>query len=230
MVEYISILQLGEVGFMDTALILIRHGESLANLKKSFAGSWNVNLTKKGLRQAKLTAEYIVKNYKVDKIYSSDLNRAFCTAKEVSILTGVEIVSNLSLREINAGQWEKKSFDELEKLFPISYGQTWKNDIGRAVCDGGESVEEVGERVFTFLEKIAKENEGKTLVVATHATPIRTALCKMANKPVICAKEIPWATNASVTVVKYSHGKWVMVVFSYDEHLQGESTCLPANV
>ncbi len=215
---------------METTLILIRHGESLANLEKSFAGSWNVNLTKKGLHQAKLTADYVVKNYKVDKIYSSDLDRAYSTAQEVSKLSKVEIIKEKDLREINAGQWEKRRFDELEKLFPISYGQTWINDVGRAVCDGGESVEKVGERVFTFLEKIAKENVGKTLVVATHATPIRTALCKMANKPIIYAKEIPWTSNASITVVKYHQGNWETVVFSYDGHLLGEKTILPANV
>ena len=215
---------------MESTFILIRHGESLANLEKRFAGSWDIPLTDKGKRQAKLTAEYVAKNFTVDKIYSSDLQRAYYTAEEVSRLTGKEIISSTHLREIIAGDWERKSFDELQKLFPISYGSTWLKDIGNAVCDGGEAVKDVGERVYSFLEQIAKENLGKTIVVATHATPIRTALCKMANKAVENAKEIPWVSNASVTVVKYSDGNWNTTVFSYDEHLSNEKTVFPANV
>ena len=62
-----------------TTLILVRHGQSESNLKHIFCGQTDVKLTEKGHAQAKKTAEYIIKNYKIDKIYSSDLQRAYDT-------------------------------------------------------------------------------------------------------------------------------------------------------
>ena len=60
---------------------MVRHGESEANRNEIFAGHFNADLEDKGLLQAQKTAEYIKENYKVDKVYSSDLKRAFKTGK-----------------------------------------------------------------------------------------------------------------------------------------------------
>lgn len=217
---------------METTLLLIRHGESEANIQKRFAGNWDIDLTDKGYLQAKITAEYIKRTYSVDKIYSSDLKRAFYTAKAVSDLTGVQVIKEKALREISAGEWEKKTFDELARKYPETFLNAWKEDIGKAICDGGESVVHVGERVYNFLLKVAKENQGKTVVVATHATPIRTALCLMQEKDIAKAKakDMVWASNASVTEVKYKDGKWEIVDFSHDKHLSDAKTSLPPNV
>ncbi len=215
---------------METTLLLIRHGESEANLEKRFAGHWDIPLTERGKLQARLTAEYISKNYSIDKIYSSDLIRAYYTAKAVGELTGLEVINDKSLREIDAGEWEEKTFEELAKEYPETFLKVWKEDIGSAVCDGGESVAHVGERVYNFLLKVAKDNQGKTVVIATHATPIRMALCLMEKKDVGRAREIVWASNASVTEVKYSNEEWQIVDFSHDEHLSSAKTVLPPNV
>ena len=215
---------------METTLLLVRHGESEANLQKRFAGSWDVALTQKGLAQADLTAKYISEKYKVDKIYSSDLQRAYKTAEAISKLTGKEIVTDKGLREIYAGEWEKKTFNELIELFPDTFVKVWRKDIGNAVADGGESVAQVGVRVYSFLEKVARDNEGKTIVIATHATPIRTALCLIKGKGIEEAKNLEWVTNASITEVKYINGRWEIVDFSHDSHLDSAKTTLPPTV
>jgi broad specificity phosphatase PhoE len=215
---------------MKTTLLLIRHGESQANLEKKFAGHWDIPLTERGEKQAELTAKYIAKTYKVDKIYSSDLIRAFSTAKALSILTGIEVIKDDALREIKAGEWERKTFTELALLYPDTYLNVWKKDIGKAICDGGESVAGVGSRVYNKLLEIVKENEGKTIAIATHATPIRTALCIMEGKNVCEASKLVWASNASVTEVSYSNNKWEIVDFSHDSHLESEKTVLPPSV
>ena len=62
-----------------TKFILIRHGNSMANTLRNFAGHTDAELSPVGEKQIKLTAEYVAKNYKVDKIYASDLKRAFNT-------------------------------------------------------------------------------------------------------------------------------------------------------
>mgnify|MGYP002513616370 CR=1 FL=1 len=53
-----------------TTLIIVRHGQSIANLEDKFAGQkYNPSLSPLGHEQAERTAEYIVSNYNVDKIY-----------------------------------------------------------------------------------------------------------------------------------------------------------------
>lgn len=56
-----------------TILILVRHGESVANRHDKFVGHTDVELQGRLIKQAKKTAQYIAENYKVDKIYSSYL-------------------------------------------------------------------------------------------------------------------------------------------------------------
>lgn len=211
-----------------TRLILIRHGESEANNKGYFAGQYDAELMPKGIGQAEKTAEYIVKKYAPDEIYSSDLKRAYSTALPVSKLIGKDVITNKGLREIFAGKWQKMTFDNLEKEFKDEYG-VWLSDIGNAHCTGGESVKELGERVMATLTVIAKENPGKTIAVATHATPIRAAQTIIQYGDISNMKNVSWVSNGSVTVFEYD-GSWKCVSVSEDEHLGDDKTVFPANV
>jgi len=211
-----------------TTMILIRHGESEANRKGFFAGQVNADLQDKGLMQAELTAKYVTENYKVDKIYSSDLIRAKKTAMCLSKLLDMEITEDKNLREIYAGEWEGKTFDELSDKYSKDY-EVWKNHIGRAVCTGGESVKEFGERIMKALTGIAEANEGKTVVVATHATPIRVMQSLIATGNLDEMENIPWVSNASLSIFEYSD-EWKVKEVSIDAHLAKLKTKLPDNV
>ena len=90
--------------------------------------------------------------------------------------TAREVISDRNLREIYAGEWEGKKFSELPGLYEKTYG-VWLSDIGRSHPDGGESVSELYERIIGEVRKIARENMGKTVLIATHATPIRCIAC-----------------------------------------------------
>lgn len=212
-----------------TTLILIRHGESEANRQGIFAGQVDPDLQDKGLEQAKLTAEYIKENYKIDKIYSSDLKRAYNTAKCVATLVDLEIIKEKNLREIYAGKWEGMKFEDLASVYTKDY-DVWLNHIGHARCTDGETVKELGKRIMKELEQIAIENDGKTVVVATHATPIRVMQSIIETGSTDKMEEIPWVSNASVTVVEYENGKWEVIEVSKDSHLKELKTELPKNV
>lgn len=214
---------------MPTTLILVRHGESRANSEKFFAGQLDVELSELGRRQAEMTAEYVSSAYKVDKIYSSTLTRSYDTAKTISERTGLDIIPRDDLREINSGDWQGLHFDELQKKYSDSYG-TWLCDIGKAQAPHGESVKELYQRIWGAVENIASENPGGTVVISTHATPIRAVICRLKGYPVEEMKNVPWGSNASITVVKYDGGKWSLVLESFDEHLHDMKTRFPANV
>lgn len=210
-------------------IILERHGQSYANEKGFFAGQLDVELTETGEKQAELSAQYIINNYKIDKIYSSDLKRAYNTAKVVADKLDMEVIPSKKLREINAGKWDGKTFDNLEVIFAEEYG-VWLSDIGRAKCPDGETVIQFSQRIISAITEIAKENEGKTVLIGIHATPIRVMQCVCKNVPIEDMKTVPWVTNASITVINYDNGKWFIELESYDEHIGEFKTKLQANV
>lgn len=212
-----------------TRLILIRHGESEANRNSFFAGQMDVELLKKGEEQAKKTAEYIMENYNVKKVYASDLKRAYKTGEIISEALGVEIIKNQSFREIYAGRWQGKTFDNILKKYTDDYS-VWLNDIGNSRCTEGESVKELGERVLKALLKVAEENEDIDIVIATHATPIRVVECILSGCQLSEMKNVSWVPNASVTEVLYTDGNLKLGNVGFAEHLMDLKTEFAANV
>ena len=212
-----------------TKLILIRHGESEANRHDVFAGWIDPDLQEKGVKQAECTARYIVSNYKVDMIYSSDLKRAYKTAECLAKLLDIDVIREAGLREINGGKWEGMKFDEIASAYPNEYN-IWLNYIGKSACVNGETVVQLGKRVITALTQIADENDGKTVVIATHATPIRAMQSFIQSGNFDKMENISWVTNASITVLEYENNNWKIVDIGLDEHLAEMKTKLPENV
>ncbi len=211
-----------------TTFLMIRHGQSEANLDSIFAGHYDAPLTELGLRQARVTAEYIKDNYNVDKVYASDLKRAFSTGKALSDLLGIEIVPEADLREIYAGDWEGVPFSEIKENYPQVFGN-WFEDIASCRCPNGESVTELGERVFSCFKRIAEDDPNKTVAIATHATPIRALQALVTYGSLSNMKDLTWVSNASVSVLTYD-GEWRFTEVSHDEHLKELVTALPKDI
>ena len=213
-----------------TTLIIVRHGQSMANLEDKFAGqTYNPPLSPLGHEQAEHTAEYIVSNYKVDAIYSSDLNRAFQTAEHIAGKLGAEIITEPGMREIYAGKWEGMKFDDIDSEYEEEF-KLWKTNIGITGCLGGEKVSELADRVLSAITRIAEDNDGKAVVVATHATPIRALETLWRKMSIVNMKNIPWVSNASVTVAEYKDGEFALISVGEDKHLGAMRTALPENV
>ncbi len=212
-----------------THIYIIRHGQSEGNLRGAFLGHTDLDLTELGHRQAELTADYL-DNIHIDAIYSSDLLRAYNTGRHTADRKGLPIIKSEKLREIFAGEWENKTFDVLEREYYDDFTVTWKNDIGHARCTGGESVEELQNRFVPEVKRIAKENEGKTIAIFTHATPIRTLKAAIDGLSLDEMKTVPWAGNASVTHVVLEDGKFSVLEYGVNHFLNDLATVLPKKV
>lgn len=212
-----------------TTLLLVRHGLSEANAKGFFAGQMDVPLLEIGQQQAELTARHLTARYHIDKIYASDLQRAYDTGLAAGKMLHMDVIWDPRLREIYAGNWQGVAFDTLVARYPEGY-KTWRQDIGHAHPDGGESVAQMGQRFVDALTDLARENPGKTLLIATHATPIRAMQCYVANGSFGAMKDIPWVSNASYCVLTYDGGIWKFEAVSQDAHLADLKTVFPGNV
>ena len=212
-----------------TTILLIRHGQSEGNILGVFTGHSGYPLTDLGHKQAEMTGEYIYKNYNVDGVYCSDLPRAFQTAEHIASGFALPVITDCHLREINAGQWENKPFDDLPVLFPEAYA-VWMKDLQHARCTGGESVVEISERAIKALKDIAIANPEKCIVVVAHATTIRAALWKISGGTKEVLNALGWGSNCGINVLSFEDGVLNVVSSNYTEHLEGFSTALPSNV
>ena len=212
-----------------TTILLIRHGESLANRHEIFCGQSDYALSETGLMQAQGTAAYIAQHYPVSHVYASDLSRAYQTGVAIGEKAGVPVTAERRLREIHCGDWEEAPFGEMLTRWPESYS-VWLHDIGHVQCPGGESVTDVMHRVLPFLQEIAARHDGETVALATHGTVIRMLMCVLAGKPLSEMKSIRWVNNASVTELIYDNGAWRFGRVNCDKHLGKLSTSLPDTV
>lgn len=199
--------------------MLIRHGESMGNATRAFLGHTDLDITEKGRMQAKATAD-LLKDRRIDVIYSSDLIRAYNTAKPIAEAKGLEIIPSKNLREIYAGEWEGLTIGEIKARYPESYG-IWRSDTMKAICDGGESIVGLQARIKREVFRIVNENKGKCICITSHAAAIGSFIDYLRTElsdPEYT--EFHWVTNASVTTVDfYDDGSFSIVRESEDEHL-----------
>ena len=211
-----------------TTLLLLRHGQSEGNRDHRFLGWQDGALSEMGRRQAELVAQALRKRT-LAAVYTSDLQRACQTALPAAREHGVSLIREPALREINAGEWEGHTYEELCERDGEAY-RIWLEDVGRAVCTGGESVAQLSERVWTCIQRLARENEGCTVLIVTHATPIRTLLTRWQGKPLSEMKDVPWVDNASLTEVRVENGVFTPVSVNQTAHLGSVISKFPANV
>ena len=185
-----------------TTIYIVRHGESITNLEKRFAGQLDVPLTEKGREQAKLTAEYL-RDMPLTAIYSSDLQRAYETAQRIAALHNISITLAKGLREIDAGMWQGRLVEDLPKAFPEDF-RLWKTAVGLATCSGGESMLHLQQRAVASLQSIVKKYPNDSVCIVAHGGVIRVLLAYITDTPLAELHKGPtWVTNASVSVVTY---------------------------
>ncbi|MCK5460626.1 class I tRNA ligase family protein [Candidatus Gracilibacteria bacterium] len=153
----------------ERKLLLVRHGQSEANMNDIIQGSgWDTSLSQKGRNQAKDLAEKLAeKGEKISRIVCSDLKRAHETAQIIAERLGMKAEVFTELREMGFGDLEGKNKTEVFGKQEIKI-----EDELSFIFDNekGEKFESVIEQKRTFLEKIKSENEGITLVVSHEIT------------------------------------------------------------
>lgn len=207
-----------------TKLYFLRHGQSMGNLERRFLGHTDLPLSDLGKKQAERVAE-VLGGYGFDAIYSSDLLRARETAAPLAARLGIPVIPVPALREIDAGLWEGLSFPEICASYADSY-HTFRADIGVARPDGGESTQEVADRVFAAVTELARRNPGKTLLLTSHATAICMFACRVLGLSPAACRSLRLPPNASLSSFDYDGGEFHMCQYGEDAYL-GELRFLP---
>lgn len=194
-----------------TTILLLRHGQSVSNLARTFTGQMDIPLTALGYRQAQAAAQYL-RGVHFDAIYASPLVRALDTARPIAKALGLAIQTDPDLMEACFGDWEGKKIDEEREAYNL-----WKTDPD-FFPPKGESMRCVRDRAGRAMDRIAAQNEGKTVLVATHGGFIRM-LPSYYTKNDADLLDAPIASNVSVTTLIYENGKGRIEVYADDSYL-----------
>lgn len=198
-----------------TRLILIRHGYSSGNKAKEFCGQRDVPLDAIGYRQAEEMAAYVIATFAVDAVYTSDLCRARDTVKPIADALHLPLLPSAALREVDVGDWQGKTAEEVRKIYPESLA-TYESTPGLARFDGGESYALLTARILPEIDRIAKANEGKTVVIGTHGGVIRALRAHVDGIPLSKIGDLPQVHNASLTLAEYEGG--TVTLTAIDRH------------
>lgn len=156
------------MNFPVTRLILVRHGETEANVAGRMQGRGNDPLTERGQQQVRAVAARLkAEGHPIEAIYSSSLLRASQTADAIGEELGLTPRLRDALQEMHLGDLDGKDNATLEAAMPRTLDESYPN---------GESIREFVERTMGAFYGIAMAHPGGTVVVVSHGGVISTAL------------------------------------------------------
>lgn len=199
-------------------LIFVRHGETDWNVSLQYQGQAGVPLNDRGREQARLSAVRL-RRYGVAALYGSDVVRAWETSEIVGHELGLTPQPLPDLREIDVGQWEGLTPEELYRRFP-EHMQEYERDPARTVRLGGESYAQLQERALRALNFIHETHSlGDTIVAVSHGGTIRAILCHIINLDLSYFGRM-WLDNGSFTELQYGRHGWRLYRLNDAAHLE----------
>lgn len=159
---------------MNTKVYLVRHGETEWNKLGKFQGCIDIDLSKEGIVQAEHISKRFNGNF--DYIYTSPLKRAVQTACIIAAAKEVEPIVINELREINFGEWEGLTLEEISCKFPKEFNK-WRTDkLEGPMCGGDLSIEKASTRAKNAIKEITAKHKGKTVLIVAHGGIIKAGL------------------------------------------------------
>ncbi|MDY6834288.1 MAG: histidine phosphatase family protein [Chloroflexota bacterium] len=153
-------------------MMLVRHGQTDGNIQGRYQGRTDVDLNQVGREQANKLAQRL-SSEKIGYIYSSSLKRAMQTAEAVAKLHGMTVIPREDIREIDVGDLEGMTVEEIERKYG-SQRELWENN---SWCPpGGESLVQLNHRVGKFIEDIRQRHDENTILVVAHGGTLRSLL------------------------------------------------------
>ena len=149
-----------------TRLIAIRHGETAWNVDTRIQGQLDIGLNERGQWQARQAARALAEE-PIAAIYSSDLSRAFDTARAIGAVVGLEPEPHLGLRERAFGMFEGRTWAEIEAQWPEDT-RRWRDREPGWAPTHGETLEQVRDRVALATEALAARHRGEQIVLVAH--------------------------------------------------------------
>jgi len=164
-----------------TRIYLVRHGEIMGSGQFRYNGQTEVPLTPRGFEQYRALAERLQAE-PVAACYTSDLSRCLEGAQILCAGRGIRPIPRAELRELSFGDWEGLTWSELEERFPDQWRARMNDFVGYR-APGGESLNDLRERVLPTIGEIVERHRGEPLLVVGHGGVNRVVLLDALGAP-----------------------------------------------
>jgi len=196
-------------------IYLVRHAETTWNLEGRVQGSHDTQLSPDGLAQTEKTVEFL-SALSFDAIFTSPLARARAIAEPVALNLGIPRVVVPELREIEFGDWEGHTWDEIKAMFPTT-AAAWELKSPGARPGGGESLADVLDRARK-VRLMFESTPGQLILVVAHGGFNRVLMSVLLDLP-LSTYDSFIQPNASISVLEVERKKWQARVNDSISHL-----------
>ena len=199
-----------------TRIIAIRHGETAWNVDTRIQGHLDIPLSANGRWQAERLAEAL-RDEPIKAIYASDLTRAWETAQYVGQVHSLPVIKEIGLRERDFGDFEGKTFAEIEMLLP-EQSMRWRKRDPDFYPAGGESLVTLRARVMEAAERLAAQHPGEQIALVGHGG-VMDVLYRAATRLDIQAPRTWTLGNAAINRLLWTPEGFTLVGWADTQHL-----------
>ncbi|MGV9254396.1 bifunctional RNase H/acid phosphatase [Streptomyces sp. NPDC003697] len=201
--------------------VLLRHGETPLTPQKRFSGSGGTDpsLSAVGREQAQRAAAALARRGTIQAVVSSPLARARETADTVAARLGLDVTVDDGLRETDFGAWEGLTFGEVSERYPDDLA-AWLASPDAQPTGGGESFAATGTRIAATRDKLVAAHAGRTVLIVTHVTPIKTLVRLALGAPPESLFRMELSAASLSAVAYYSDGNASVRLLNDTSHLR----------
>ncbi|MQS12004.1 bifunctional RNase H/acid phosphatase [Streptomyces kaniharaensis] len=204
-----------------TTFVLLRHGETPLTPEKRFSGSGGTDpeLSEKGRWQAERVAEALAARGSIQAVVASPMRRTRQTAETVAARLGLEVRYEEGLREVDFGAWEGLTFAEVQERHPDDLA-AWLGSAKAKPTGSTESFATLTHRAGVARDKILARHPGKTVLVVSHVSPIKTLVRLALGAPPDSLYRMELSAASLCAVQYYADGNASLRLLNDTSHLR----------
>lgn len=196
----------------------VRHGETIWNKTGRYQGSTDVPLSELGHEQAEKAALWFQKEH-FDGVISSPLRRARETAEAIAAEHHLDVEIDPLLQELCFGDWEGKTAEEIEKLWPGMIEKMYRRPELLSLPHG-ESFADCQKRGLSAIRNLTERGDEKSYVIVSHGAILRTIVCGMLQLPLSRAWNFSFSNTGITNIYHYPMDMNVLHFLNLTEHLR----------
>lgn len=200
-----------------TRICFVRHGETSWNVEKRIQGNIDVGLNEEGLAQAEAAAQWL-SPLAIEALYSSDLQRARQTAERLAGALKLVPILRPEFRERRYGLFEGLTYEQSRTRYPDVYALFEERVPEFVIPYGGESLQQLHQRVSAGLRRLVDEHPGQTVAVVTHGG-VLDIINRLVRGTSLRQPRDFLIPNAGINWISATSASWHLEAWGVTDHL-----------
>jgi phosphoserine phosphatase len=204
-----------------TTIVLVRHGHVPGIEPATFRGRSDIQLTERGVYEARSTAEWIAQRWQPTIVYTSPRRRCIDTGNAIARRCNVMSQVLSYLDDLDYGEWQSRTHEVMESEFPAMY-RRWRTAPQLMRFPKGESLQDLLARAADAQRFALQKHPAQTIVMVSHDSLNRALLMHILDQPLVAywkLAQAPCAINEISPTLDHS----VVLSINQTVHLRAVS-------